>query len=157
MPDKSVVTPGNRVAWSTLQAVGIIFLVLGLFEIVQNWVPLRVGEPEWELGTTSHFFDTFPLLGLGLAVLISTGLAAGRRWQVRTLATFCVILAVAMWLVLTLWITVLPLVLKVVSNPVVLQTIKKSATKTAVQALIYPFALLWLAGAAWRASALRSR
>jgi hypothetical protein len=89
VPDKSAVTPGNRVAWSALQAVGVIFLVLGVFEIVQNWVPLRVGEPEWELGTTSHFFDTFPLLGLGLAVLISSGLAAGRRWQVRTFATWC--------------------------------------------------------------------
>jgi len=157
VPERIAITPGNQLAWRTLRLVGIVFLVLGLYELASNWIPLNIGVPEWELGTTSHFFDTFPLLGLGLMILTSSGLAMGRRWQVRLVATFCVLMAVAMWLVLTLWVTVLPLVLRVVTDPVVLQTVKKGAAKTGVQALIYPFALLWLAAAGWRASSVRSR
>jgi hypothetical protein len=122
---------------------------------------MELGDSEWEIGTTSHFFDTFPLLGLGIAFLMSATIAQGRRWSVRTLATFCILLAVFMWLALALYVTVLPAAYKVigspsVGNPDALTPLKKAGAKTAVQALIYPFALLWLAGTGWRAS-LRKR
>jgi hypothetical protein len=60
-----------------------------------------------------------------------------------------------MWLALSLYATVLPAALRAVPDPFALTPIKKAAAKTGVQALLYPFALLWLAGAAWRASLKR--
>ncbi len=132
--------------------IGLVFMVLGLLDAAISWLPLQLGDSEWELGTTSHFFDTFPLLGLGISFLLATSIAQGRRWQARTLATFCVLLAVFMWLAMALYATVLPLAFKYVANPAALTPLKKAGAKTAVQALIYPFALLWLAGAGWRAS-----
>lgn len=146
-------SPG--LAWRTIGTIGAVFFLVGLITTASVWLPSRLGVPEWELGTTSEFFDTFPLLGLGIAMLIAHGVATGRKLQVRTLATICVLLAVLMWLAFTLFATVFPMTLKVVTNPVALTPIKKAAAKTAVQALVYPFALLWLAGAAWKATLRR--
>jgi hypothetical protein len=146
----------DELIWRIVAAIGLVFLLLGLLDIALTWFPLDLGDSEWELGTTSHFFDTFPLLGLGISFLLATSIAEGRRWQARTLATFCVLLAVFMWLALALYVTVLPVAFKAIGNSAALTPIKKAGAKTAVQALIYPFALLWLAGAAWRAS-LRKR
>ena len=157
MPERTTLTPGQRLAWTGLALVGAVFAVLATVEMLQNWLPLQVGEPDWEFGTTSHFFDIFPFLGLGLALLIGAGVAMGRRWQVRTVAILGILVAVAMWLVLVLWATVLPITFRAASNPALVLTLKKAAAKTAVQALVYPFALLWLAGAGWRATSGRGR
>lgn len=146
----------NRLLWHCLGILGLTFLLLGLTNLATVWLPLDLGEPEWELGTTSQFFDTFPLLGMGMAFLVAHGVAVGRRWQIRTMATFCIVMAVFMWLSLALYATVIPMALSVVNDPIALTPIKKAGAKTAVQALLYPFALLWLAGVGWRASVRRS-
>jgi hypothetical protein len=145
----------DQLIWRVVTAIGLVFLLLGLLDAGTSWLPLQLGDSEWELGTTSHFFDTFPLLGLGISFLLATSIAKGQRWQARTLASFCILLAVFMWLALALYATVLPIALKMVGNPDALTPMKKAGAKTAVQALIYPFALLWLAGAGWRASLRR--
>ncbi len=145
----------DALIWRVITGIGLVFLVLGLLDAAISWLPLQLGDSEWELGTTSAFFDTFPLLGLGIAFLLGASIAQGWRWSARALATFCVLLAVFMWLALALYATVLPVAFKFVANPDALTPMKKAGAKTAVQALIYPFALLWLAGAGWRASLRR--
>jgi hypothetical protein len=149
--------PDQRLIWRIIQIVGLVFLIVGMLEAVSTWFPSNFGEPEWELGTTSYFFDTVPLAGLGLALLLGSAVALGRKWQLRFWAVLCLLLAVFMLLALILYATVLPLAFTVVHNPVALTTIKKAALKTGVQALFYPFALLWLAGAGWKASIPRRR
>ena len=84
------------------------------------------------------------ILGLGIGFLAASSVALGRKWSARSVAATCILVAVFMWLVLALYATVLPMVLRVVNNPIALTPIKKAAAKTGVQALIYPFALLWL-------------
>lgn len=145
----------DALVWQCLGIVGLIFLLVGLANLGTLWLPLEIGDAEWELGTTSQFFDTFPVFGLGLVFLAAHGVAVGRRWQIRTVATVCIAVAVFMWLALSLYATVLPAALRAVPDPFALTPIKKAAAKTGVQALLYPFALLWLAGAAWRASLKR--
>lgn len=147
--------PEYQVIWRSLGVVGIVFFTLGLANLATIWLPGHLGDPEWEFGTTSQFFDTFPLLGLGMAFLVGRGVALGRRWQIRAIATVCIIVAVLMWLALALYATVLPMALGAVADPMALTPLKKAAAKTGVQALVYPFALLWLAGASWRASLRR--
>lgn len=146
----------RALGWRVLGLIGAAFLLVGALNAFTIWFPTRFGVPEWELGSASEFFDTFPLFGLGLSILLAHGVAQGRKYQVRVLATVCVLVAVGMWLAFTLFATTWPITLKVVTNPVALTPIKKAAAKTAVQALVYPFALLWLAGAGWKAS-LRPR
>jgi hypothetical protein len=145
------VSSRSRIVWRVITAIGLVFFGLGLLDAGLTWLPLHLGESEWELGTTSQFFDTFPFLGLGLSFLLAAAIVMRRRWQVRSIATLCILVAVYMWLAFALYATVLPLAFARVPNPVLLTPMKKAATKTAVEALLYPFALLWLAAAGWRA------
>lgn len=150
--DRAPFAGHDPLIWRCLGIVGLVFFILGLATLGTVWFPLQLGDPEWELGTASQFLDTFPLLGLGMAFLVAHGAAAGRRWQMRAIAVFCIVVAVFMWLSLTLYATVLPMALRAAADPVALTPIKKAAAKTGVQSLLYPFGLLWLAGATWRAS-----
>jgi hypothetical protein len=153
--ERRTLPPREALLWRMFAALGLAFLIIGLINAGTLWFPLDLGEPEWELGTSSTFFDTFPILGLGIGFLAASSVALGRKWSARSVAATCILVAVFMWLVLALYATVLPMVLRVVNNPIALTPIKKAAAKTGVQALIYPFALLWLAGAAWRATLRR--
>jgi hypothetical protein len=135
--------------------IGLLLALMGLADTLTLWLPGRIGVAEWEFGTVSAFFDSFPLLGLGLVFLIGAGLALGRRWPVRLAALACVLIALVMWAAAVLYLTVLPLALKAVNDPVMLGAVKKGIVKTGVQAAVYPFALLWLAGVSWWATVPR--
>ncbi len=153
--ERAPLASDDLLTWRSLGIVGFVFFAIGLVNLGSAWLPANFGDPEWEFGTTSQFFDTFPLLGLGMGFLLAYGVALGRRWQIRTIATVGIVMAVLMWLALALYATVLPMALGAVKDPVALTPLKKAAAKTGVQALVYPFALLWLAGASWRASLRR--
>ncbi len=142
----------QRLVWRAASALGLVLALIGIADAAAQWIPLRVGTPEWELGTVTYFFDTVPLALIGVVLLLGSGVALGRRWQVRTVAIFCVLFAVMMWLAGVLFGTVVPLAIRSMRDPVGLTMLKKSLLKTGLQVTLYPFALLWLAGASWRAS-----
>ncbi len=155
MSDRRSLPPNQVLLWRMFVVLGLAFLLMGLVNAATLWFPLELGESEWEFGTSSTFFDTFPMFGLGLGLLAAGAVALGRKWTARSVAALCILTAVFMWLVFALYATVVPLVIKVVQNPIALTPIKKAAAKKVVQALVYPFALLWVAGAAWRATLRR--
>jgi hypothetical protein len=152
MTDDLVPTPVRRIPWQVLTLLGTVAAVLGMVEIAFTWLPQQLGTAEWEFGTTSAFFDNFPITGLGLVMLVASGVAAGSRWRVRLVALVCILMAVFMWLAAALYATVLPIMLTGISDPQMVLTLEKGAVKTGAQALLYPFALLWLAGSGWRAT-----
>ena len=150
--------PGTgRITWHATAILGLLFLGIGAASALMVWLPAGFGSPEWEFATPPDFFSNFPLLGLGLALLIAHGVATGRKVQVRVLATACILIAVFMWLASTLFATTFPMPLRVVSDPSKLTPLKKLGARTLVQAAVYPFALLWLAGAGWKATLVRRR
>jgi hypothetical protein len=138
-----------------LALLGLVATVIGLVQVGFTWLPQDLGTPEWEFGTTSAFFDSFPICGLGLMLLIASGVASGHRWRVRVVGVVCILMAVFMWLAAALYATVVPLVLKAARDPQMVLALEKGMVKTSVQALCYPFTLLWLAGAGWRATLRR--
>jgi len=155
-PDRGLAQDRQRLIWQTFAIFGLVLFLLGLVSVGVLWLPFSFGEQEWEYGTSSNFFDIFPLLGLGSTFLAASALALGRKWTARSVATFCLFLAVFMWLAFALFATVFPAALGAVSgNAVAMTPVKKAGLKTAIQALVYPFALLWLSGAAWRVTLRR--
>jgi len=153
--ERRSLSPQQSLLWRMFAVLGLAFLLVGLVNAGTLWFPLDLGESEWELGTSSTFFDTFPVLGLGLGFLAASSVALGRKWTARSVAAVSILVAVFMWLAFALYVTVVPLALRVIDNPIALTPIKKAAAKTLVQAVIYPFALLWIAGAAWRGTLRR--
>ena len=157
MPHREAVDPSRRLVWQVFGAIGVVLFLVGLVKVALLWLPAELGEQEWEYGTSSNFFDVFPLLGLGIGFLTASALALGRKWAARGTATFALLLAVFMWLAFALFATVFPAALRAVGDPLAMTPLKKAAAKTLVEAVVYPFGLLWLAGAAWRASLRRGR
>ena len=134
---------------------GSVFTLLGAAEMALIWLPPNVGNVDWEFGTVSSFFDSLPLLGLGLGFLVAGGLARGSPWLVRSTAVAFVLLALFTWAAAALYITDLPLVFGAAPDAYVLRALKKGVLKAAVQTMVYPFGFLWVAAAAWRRSGVR--
>ena len=136
--------------WYILNLLGFLLLVVGGWNLFNPLFPLQVGATEWEFGTASSFFDTVPLFGLGLGFLMASGLAGGKRIQVRTAAMVCILLALLLWLAAGLYATVVPQALNAAPSPLALTALKKAVSKAAVEILIYPVGFIWLGVWAWR-------
>jgi len=84
-------------------------------------------------------------------------LALGWRWSVRGLGIACLLIAVSMWVVAAVYLTVVPFTFRAVQDPVVMTGIKKGLVKALAQFLVYPLAMLWLAGIGWWGTRLARR
>ena len=152
---RSVLPPETAATWQVVEVLGLLFLVVGGWSLFSPLFPLNIGVSEWEFGTASSFFDTVPIFGLGLGLLLAAGLAFGWRSQVRVVALACVLLALVLWLAAGLYATVVPQVFNAAPSPNALTAIKKGVIKAACEILIYPVAFVWLGIWAWRRSAGR--
>ncbi len=133
--------------------VGIVFALVGGFDLLLTWYPLDFGNRDWEFGTVTAMLDGLPVTTLGLALLLGAAVARGRRWLVRTMAVVFVALAVVIVLAAMLYATDVPIALQSMTDPLIALGLKKAIAKTTVQALLYPVAFVWIAVKAWRHSA----
>jgi hypothetical protein len=148
----SQLSPDAEPAWRAIMVVGAVLTAAGLTDQMMLWLPLGLAAPAWAFGTATTFFDTFPLLGLGLVFWLGAAVALGLRWTTRGLATACVLLALFLWLVAALYVRLFPQILRLATEPAVRIHVEKAAVKTGFQALMYPITLLVLALRAWRAT-----
>lgn len=144
-------SPDAEPAWRAILIVGVVLTAAGLTDQMVLWLPLDLAVPAWRFGTATTFFDTFPLLGLGLFFWLGAAIALGLRWTTRSLVIASVLLALFLWVVAALYIRVFPEILRRAPDAVRVH-IEKAAVKTGFQALVYPLTLLLLALRAWRAT-----
>ena len=130
-------------AWAALGMVGMLFLVVGVTDLVLAWVPPRFGNADWEFGTVTAMFNNLPVpaMGVGLAVAGSTGADSlgGRRVAAiiaALLATWSVVGAVLLGLTL-------PLALGAVTEAGPRQALVSSSVKTCVQIIAYTAFFVW--------------
>ena len=139
--------PTPDFGWFLLGVAGLAFFLAGLADIGLAWLPLRVGNAEWEFGTVSRSLDSLPLPLLGISLVLAAGVARGKRfWSwaaVVVLALFAVFVVVAG----VLYGLDVPLALRAVKDPVILGGLKKSIFRTGVQAVLYAVATVVLAWA----------
>ena len=148
----SQLSPDAEPAWRAILIVGAALTAAGLTDQLVLWLPLDLATPAWGFGTVTTFFDTFPLLGLGLAFWLGAAVALGLRWTTRGLAIVCVLLGLFLWLVAALYVRVFPQIWRLATEPAVRVHVEKAAVKTGMQALLYPIILFVLAVRAWRAT-----
>jgi hypothetical protein len=133
--------------WYLLGWAGWVFLVAGLADIALAWIPLNLGNAQWEFGTITRSLDALPLPFLGAALILAAGIARGRTWWAR--------LGVIVLVVLALWVLFsgavyalnVPLALQSVKQPDVLYGLKKAVFRTALQTVLYVVsasAMAWL-------------
>jgi hypothetical protein len=135
--------------------MGLALSLIGGADIALAWYPFNLGNSEWEFGTVTATLDGLPLLALGLALVLGAAVARGRRAATKTVAVGLVLLAVLIALAAILYATNVPIALQSVSDPLVKTGLKKAIVKTALQAVVYPCAFVWLALKGWRHSSGR--
>ncbi|MEO8200739.1 MAG: hypothetical protein ABI679_09485 [Gemmatimonadota bacterium] len=114
-------------------------------DILLAWYPTNFGDLEWKFGTVTTTLNSFPLISLGLILLTVSALARGRR---RLMATMTIILFLVVILLLfcaALYLPQVPKALGSVTDLTVKMGLKRAVAKTAVQLVMYPVVLGWIA------------
>ena len=141
----------SEFGWVLLGVAGAAFFLAGLTDLTLAWIPLHLGNAEWEFGTISRSLDSLPLPLLGISLVLASGVARGSRGWVRTGVVILGLLAV--WVVVSaiLYALDIPLALRAVQQqPQVLAGLHKSITRTVLQAVLYAGAASVLTWQGWK-------
>ena len=138
--------------WYLFGWLGVVFTVIGMFDILLSWVPFAFGDAEWEFGTVTTTMDSLPLATLGLGLLLGSSVARGKRWVLRGVSAVLVLLGISIVGAALLYATEVPLALRAMQDPTLALAMKKAVLKTSVQLLMYPVLFFWLAMTGWRHS-----
>jgi hypothetical protein len=147
---RKYLAPAPDMGWYLLGVAGVVFALVGFFDIALTWYPSNFGSPEFEFASYSQSMNFLPLPVLGLMLMLAGGVARGIRWIPKTVAVLMVLVVVLILVGAVLWATSVPVGLRAVEEPMVLRGLKKAIAKTGVQAVLYPIALLYVSVKAWR-------
>ncbi len=138
-----------------LAPLGIAFALVGFADLALTWYPLRIGSPEWEMGTIMQTLNGLPVPALGL-VLLAARAMAGRRAAAVTIAVVLVLCALAIAGMGALLALSVPIALKAVQVPAIHTGLMKAVAKAAVQLVAFGSLFLWVAARALRKPASTS-
>jgi len=150
-----LVAPDGRTAWRWIGWLGFVLAVVGLWDFVLTWYPLRFGSAEWEFATVAASYSGLPLPTMGLFALAASAIARRVRWQVIVLSVFLLLLGVLLLAGFLLFMTTVPLALRAVEG-VALIGIRKAVAKTAMLGVMFGGAYL-VAGVAGFRTLRRSK
>lgn len=130
------VLPRPALAWAVLGWFGVLAVIIGGFDILLAWYPLRTGNPAWEFGIINLTIWSLPFPTTGLVFLLAAGIALESRWRIRLAAIVMLVLALSIVGMLALYGLTVPIALRGSPAPV-LPEIKKSIVKTAFLGLLF--------------------
>ena len=141
------VLPKPAFAWAVLGWFGVVAVIIGGFDILLAWYPLRTGNPAWEFGIINLTIWSLPFPTTGLVFLLAAGVALESRWRIRLAGIVMLALALLILGLLALYGLTVPIALRGSPAPV-LPEVKKSIVKTAVLGLLFAGLYIGLAIAA---------
>ena len=130
----------QEAAWRLLSWLAIVFVVVGMIDILVAWTPLRIGTPEWEFGTITGTLNNLPVPAMGLILLLASGTALERKGQVVCALGVAALLLLLLTLMAVLYGLTAPLAWKAGSAAVGRAAVGGSVLKS-VAALIAYFSL----------------
>jgi hypothetical protein len=133
--------PSPSLGWEILGWVGLAFFLIGALDLAMGWVPLRLGNPEWEFGTVSRTFDNLPITALGLTLLLASAAARGVDWAIRAAGLIALLLALFLFAGFVIYLLDVPVAFRAVGESAARSGLKRAVTKALVQGLLYPIVL----------------
>jgi hypothetical protein len=99
--------------WKALGWFGAVLTLIGLGQLALYFYPaMGFGSPEWEFGASAQLLGALPLPTIGLAALFAAGAGSGSRRGMMALAFVFVLMAIAVFGVLVLFTTVVPMAIQ---------------------------------------------
>lgn len=133
--------PDPMTGWSLLWWMGWTFLVIGLLNVILIWIPLQLGNAEYEFGSAANALDSMPLPVMGLVFVFASSRARGRETGAVVAQVVAMLLALLVLTMGTLYWLNVPVALKAVQEPMIRFGLKKSILKVSTQTVLYPLAL----------------
>jgi hypothetical protein len=134
--------------WRALGVFGVFLTLIGLGQLALYIYPaMGFGSPEWEFGASAQLLGALPLPTVGLAALFAAGAGSGSRRGMLLLAVLLVLLAIAVFGILGLFTTVIPMAMQATPANMrepIYQTIGRSVLSGVGFGLLYLWAA-WLA------------
>lgn len=146
---------GPVFGWTLLGYVGLVFAIIGMLDVGLTWWPGMFGNAEWEFGSVSASLNGLPLPSLGLTLVLASGVARGDRVTIVAATSGFVVLTILLAAAGFLYVTVVPLALRDVTNEAVRTGLMKSIVKALALLLLYPTLYVCVAVSGWRAARAR--
>jgi hypothetical protein len=87
------IAPDSEFAWRWVGWFSLVLSLAGVGDWLIAWIPMRFGSAEWEFGTIAATFSGLPLVTMGFAGLLGSAVVRGIRWQVITIASAMLLVA----------------------------------------------------------------
>ena len=142
--------PAPELGWYLLGGLGVVFALVGGMDILLAWYPPNFGNMEWKFGTVTTTLNSFPLVSLGLILLLVSGLARGRKLVVTGMVAVIILVVLLILACAVLYLPEISTALNSVTDPTIRIGLKRSIQKTTVQLVIYPLVLTWIAVMSWK-------
>jgi hypothetical protein len=141
----------SHAPWRALAWFGAVLTFVGLADVILVFYPARMGDPSWEFGVIDAAVSTMPLLVVGVAAMLGGALGRQSVRQVRVVAVFAVLLAIAILAGYLVYLTNVPMALRVAPDEVK-AGIYKSIARTTVMSTAFGIGFLAAAIAAFRST-----
>ncbi|HEX6309644.1 MAG TPA: hypothetical protein VFZ69_15825 [Longimicrobiales bacterium] len=141
----------THAAWRALAWFGLVLTFVGLVDVILVFYPARMGDPSWEFGVFDAAVSSIPLLVVGVAALLGGALARSRTGQVRAIAALAVVLALGILGGYIVYLTNVPLALRLAPEEVK-PGIYKSIVRTTVMSAAFGIGFMVAAVAAVRST-----
>lgn len=129
-----------------LAGVGFVLLATNALDLVGFLIlPRRVGSPTWELGLVAQAYAALPLVTLGLALPLASGIARDDRKLVLIMSSLLIPLGTLLLLAPLLYLSGLVMAWYHGADPVDRFSLKQGiVNRSVLRAAIYPLLHLWL-------------
>lgn len=134
---------------------GLTFLIVGGADLLLTFLPLQLGNREWEFGSYTSAMNGLPVPVLGLALMVWSAVTGRRRGLAGLAVVVSVVLLAGIVVGAVLWATGIPLALQSVPQQVA-DGLKKALIKSTVQSVAYPLLLVYMTRQAWHTLRARS-
>lgn len=131
--------PGDRnmEAGRVLVALGLILLLVGGIDILLAWIPLQLGNADWEFGTISMTLNVMPVPSMGLAILTAVGLVGQNRPILSLVASWSVLVSLSLLGAAVLYLLDVPLAMRAMEDPANRAALRTAVLKAAFSLLVY--------------------
>ncbi len=127
----------------------MVLFLAGLSDWIIAWIPFRLGTLEWEFGTITATLAGLPLVTIGLAGVLASAVARGKKWQIVATASVVLLFAFLILAALAIFLLDVPVALQSVEG-VPRLGIKKAIAKNLSLGVLFVIAYLWGGFAALR-------
>lgn len=141
----------NATGWTYLFILGLGVAAVGMTEVVLTFFPAQWANLDWEFPTIAGFFDSLPLVTIGIGSMAAAAMANHWRVMRRVMIGLLLFMSLLILVMLVIFALDVPVVVRAV-DPAARHSLKLASLKSGLEAGTYFLLYLALGVWTWRRS-----